>query len=118
MRVNYTGSGSFPDKTLDYAGELVFEDNSLTEVRHEHGRVLADAGYRYQYYLSDHFGNTRVVLQEDPAHYTLMATFETGSLESASMQFMDYEESPRIAADLYDHTGTEEVGHAIRLSDG
>jgi RHS repeat-associated protein len=118
LTIEYTGSGAFSIPTRQYVGELIFEDDLLTEIRHEYGRVMTDAGNRYQYYLSDHLGNTRVVLQEDPAHYTVMATFESGSLEEESMQFMDYEESPRIAANLYDHTGTEEVGHAIRLSDG
>ncbi|WP_245189750.1 hypothetical protein [Lunatimonas salinarum] len=58
----------------------------LTEIRHEYGRVLADAGYRYQYYLTDHIGNTRVVLQEDPANFTVSATFEPDNLETESMQ--------------------------------
>jgi hypothetical protein len=101
MKVAYSGSGDFPNKTLDYVGELVFEDSSLKEIRHGSGRVLADAGYRYQYYLSDHpetspgqvLGNTWVLLQEDPAQYTVLATFETGSQETESLQSMDYEES-------------------------
>src|SRR5690606_25734796 len=118
MTVAYQGSGDFPNKTLQYVGELVFEGSSLKEIRHGSGRVLADAGYKYQYYLTDHLGSTRVVLQEDPANYTVMATFEGGSMEEESMQFMDYDNSVRIASDLFDHTGTEETGNAIRLSDG
>ncbi|SHN23291.1 hypothetical protein SAMN04488057_11290 [Cyclobacterium lianum] len=27
MRVNYTSSGSFPEKILDYEGDLVFEES-------------------------------------------------------------------------------------------
>ncbi|EON77391.1 hypothetical protein ADIS_2124 [Lunatimonas lonarensis] len=118
MTVEYTGSGAFSLPTQQYVGELVFEDNVLTEIRHEYGRVLADAGYRYQYYLTDHLGNTRVVLQEDPANFTVLATFEPDNLEAESMQFMDYGEAPHIASSLFDHTGTSETGYALRLTNG
>jgi RHS repeat-associated protein len=119
MTVNYQGNtGNFPNKTLQYVGELVFEGTTLKEISHGAGRVLVDGDFRYQYYLRDYLGNTRVVLQEDPANFLVAATFEEGRFAEESEQFLDYEESPRIAANLYDHTGTAETGQAIRLSDG
>ncbi|EON78080.1 hypothetical protein ADIS_1277 [Lunatimonas lonarensis] len=118
MTVSYTGTNGFPNRTQQYVGELVFEGTTLKEIRHEYGRVLADAGYRYQYYLTDHLGNTRVVLQEDPANFTVLATFEPDNLETESMQFMDYGEAPHIASSLFDHTGTSETGYALRLTNG
>ena len=119
MTVTYQGTMvGFPNKTLQYVGELVFEGSTLKEISHGSGRVLADADFRYQYYLRDYLGNTRVVLQEDPANFLVSATFEESSFAEESEQFLDYEESPRIAANLYDHTGTAETGHAIRLTDG
>ena len=90
-------------QTLNKAKATDFEGTSLKEIRHEYGRVLADADFRYQYYLTDHLGNTRVVLQEDPAHFTVSATFEPDNIETESMQFMDYGEAPHIASSLFDH---------------
>jgi hypothetical protein len=106
------------DRRQQYVGEQVFEGTSQKEIRHEYGRVLADAGNRYQYYLTDHLGNTRVVLQEDPANFTVLATFEPDNLETESMQFMDYGEAPHIASSLFDHTGTSDTGYALRLTNG
>jgi hypothetical protein len=54
----------------------VFENGVLTDINHELGRVLANNGFKYQYYLTDHLGSTRVVLQEDPDVFTLDAGFE------------------------------------------
>ncbi|WP_234364040.1 DUF6443 domain-containing protein [Lunatibacter salilacus] len=115
---NHSTTNGVATKTLDYVGELVFENDTLKEIRHEYGRVLADAGNRYQYYLTDHLGNTRVVLQEDPADFTVSATFEPDNLETESMQFMDYGEAHHIASSLFDHTGTSETGYALRLTNG
>ena len=39
-------------------------------------------------------------------------------MEEESIQFMDYGEAPHIASSLFDHTGTSELGHALRLVDG
>jgi RHS repeat-associated protein len=119
ITVSYHSTTNGPaTKTIEYVGELVFEDDVLTEIRHEYGRVLANAGNRYQYYLTDHLGNTRVVLQEDPANFTLLATFEPDNIETESMQFMDYSEAPHIASSLFDHTETSDTGHALRLTNG
>ncbi|WP_114751143.1 RHS repeat domain-containing protein [Pleomorphovibrio marinus] len=109
-----------------YVGDLVFEGNELTEIRHGWGRVLTEGQHRYQYNLTDHpetssgqaLGSTRVVLQEDPANFAVMATFEPEGLEEESIQFMDYDSGTRIASELFDHTGTGETGYALRLSDG
>jgi len=66
----------------------------------------------------DHLGITRVVLQEHPANFTTLATFEPHNLETESKEFMDYGESPHIASSLFDHTQPAGVGHALRLVDG
>jgi len=34
-----------PTKTLQYVGELVFENGVLTDINHEYGRVLANNGF-------------------------------------------------------------------------
>jgi hypothetical protein len=47
-----------------------------------------------KYCTSDHLGNTRLVLQEGPINFTLLATFEPDYLKIESLQFMDYGEAP------------------------
>ena len=119
MTVTYhsTGTGA-ATKTLQYVGELVFENNVLTDINHELGRVLANNGFKYQYYLTDHLGSTRVVLQEDPGVFTASAGFEMDSMDDESGQFIGYEEVTRISADMLNHTEGEESTFAMRLSGG
>ena len=112
-----TSSGS-ATKTLQYVGELVFENGVLTDINHEYGRVLADNGFRYQYYLADYLGSTRVVLQEDPAVFTSSATFENNAAEEEEEQFIGYEEAVRISADFLNHTSGSESSYSMRLTGG
>ncbi|WP_194775676.1 hypothetical protein [Pararhodonellum marinum] len=106
------------NKSVEYVGELVFANGVLTDINHELGRVLANNGFKYQYYLTDHLGSTRVVLQEDPDVFTTSAGFETESMEEESGQFIGYEEAVRISADMLNHTPGEESMYAMRLSGG
>lgn len=105
-------------KTLQYIGELVFENSVLSDINHEFGRVLATASNKYQYYLSDYLGSTRVVLQEDPASFTTTATFETAAVEEESAQFLEYDNTTRVAASVFDHTNKNDSKYALRLGGG
>lgn len=102
-------------KTVQYVGELVFENNILTDINHELGRVLVNAGYKYQYNLTDHLGSTRVVLQEDPANYTANASFEPMAYAEESEQFLEYDRTTRLAAKIFDHTDSRDSQYALRL---
>ena len=65
------------EKTLDYIGSFVYEDDGNFELRYiltGEGRVMVNSNgtYEYQYFLKDHLGNTRVtfnangdLIQED-----------------------------------------------------
>ena len=104
--------------TLQYVGELVFENGTLTDINHEYGRVLANNAFRYQYYLTDYLGSTRVVLQEDPAVFSASAGLEAPDMAEESQQFIGYEEVVRISADMLNHTPGAESSYAMRLSGG
>ncbi len=56
-----------PEKTLDYIGSFVYENNELKYILTGEGRVMVnnDRTYEYQYFLKDHLGNTRVTFNEN-----------------------------------------------------
>ncbi|MCH7411790.1 DUF6443 domain-containing protein, partial [Belliella sp. DSM 111904] len=128
--INYTYSpngavlkqtiSGFPtgNKTIQYVGELVYENGVLTDINHEFGRVRMNTGLSYQYYLTDYLGNTRVVLQEDPSVFTTSAGFELDAIDSESQQFIGYEDVTRIASTMMNHTDGYESEYAMRLSGG
>jgi RHS repeat-associated protein len=51
----------------DYIGSFVYENGSLAYILTSDGRILpeSDGGYKYEYFLKDHLGNTRVTFKED-----------------------------------------------------
>ena len=61
--VSYQGSNSSPSTKVDYCGNLIYENNILKQ-------ILIDGGYitfngstpQYHFYLKDHLGNNRVVV--------------------------------------------------------
>ncbi|MFT3739681.1 MAG: RHS repeat-associated core domain-containing protein [Breznakibacter sp.] len=56
-----TGEG---DKLTEYVGAAVYADGQPSFVGHEEGRTVPDngGGWRYEYFLRDHLGNTRAVV--------------------------------------------------------
>jgi hypothetical protein len=117
MTVSYhSTSGGAATKTMQYVGELVFQNNVLTDINHEFGRVLANNDNKYQYYLIDHLGSTRVVLQENPGQFTSSTTFEPEMAESESRQFLNYDEATKISALVFDHTDSAESRYSVRLA--
>jgi RHS repeat-associated protein len=54
------GSGGM---TTYYAGGFIYEEANLKQVLHGEGYI--DDGGKYQYYLKDHLGNTRVMVSAD-----------------------------------------------------
>ena len=55
------------EKTMDYIGNFVYEDNELKYILTGEGRIMVNDGstYEYQYFLKDHLGNTRVTFNEN-----------------------------------------------------
>jgi RHS repeat-associated protein len=75
-------------KTTWYDGEIVFEKDGTGEhlqfISNEEGRVIpstkpGEAGkYEYEYFLKDHLGNTRLVVNSaTPNRYQFLATMES-----------------------------------------
>ncbi|ANH80061.1 hypothetical protein A8C56_02845 [Niabella ginsenosidivorans] len=53
-------------KTTDYLGEMIFENNVLQHVAMEEGRICPNGtAFVYDYFLKDHLGNVRAMVQED-----------------------------------------------------
>ncbi|WP_300601843.1 DUF6443 domain-containing protein [Niabella sp.] len=54
-------------KTVQYLGNMIFEDNVLRFISDEEGRqrVLTATSFVYDYFLMDHLGNVRVMITDD-----------------------------------------------------
>ncbi len=61
--VNETGQ---PQKVTVYLGNLIFENNALQFVNTEEGRARLESGaWKYDYFLKDHLGNVRMMLDDN-----------------------------------------------------
>ena len=53
---------------IDYCGNMIYENGKLTKILTDVGYITLNSGGAppmYHYYLKDHLGNNRVVVQED-----------------------------------------------------
>ncbi|NJN28665.1 MAG: RHS repeat-associated core domain-containing protein, partial [Cyclobacteriaceae bacterium] len=48
------------DKTTDYVGGMVYEDNARKFIATEEGRIMLENTPEYQYHMKDHLGNVRL----------------------------------------------------------
>lgn len=59
--------------TTDYMGDLIYKDGILQSILHDEGRIKVDNGtYRYQFFITDHLGNTRVIIERVNANTALV----------------------------------------------
>ncbi len=78
------------DKTTDYIGGIVYEDDVQKFISTEEGRIMLEDGTpEYQYHLTDHLGNVRLTYttaSDADLTSTYMATMETAArtLEEAT----------------------------------
>jgi RHS repeat-associated protein len=95
-------------KTTDYAGEFVYENNTVAFVAHEEGRIVADnsAGaprpWEYQYFLKDHLGNVRVTFSEKTTTNAYTATLENATQTNEQNDFKGYKN--RSALSIFNKT--------------
>ncbi|GHT41685.1 hypothetical protein FACS189437_08900 [Bacteroidia bacterium] len=60
----------------DYVGNIVYENNKLKYILNPEGYVTTNSAnkYRFNYYLKDHLGNNRVVMEIDNSNSLVMQT--------------------------------------------
>ena len=52
-------------KTTDYTGNIIYEEGEISYIITAEGRITPKENtFKYEYYLTDHLGNTRVVLNQ------------------------------------------------------
>jgi RHS repeat-associated protein len=83
---DYAAGGSTPQTTTDYIGSFVYENGILTLFSAAEGRVVNKSGtLEYQYGISDHQGNTRLVFSSvTPAADAPVASFEGDTGDKSS----------------------------------
>jgi RHS repeat-associated protein len=107
---------SSTNKTTDYIGELVYENNVLQFINHAEGRVIP-TGNEYQYHLKDHLGNVRLTFTTRAQTITsYTANLETGTTGSGEGVFNNY---TATTFDLVDHTDAAGTTHTkVQLLNG
>jgi len=94
----YEGTGASEAKTTDYCGAFIYENDELSFINIDGGRILnTEEGLQYQFYITDHLGNVRVmydeageILQEDH-YYPFGMTINSLSYQAESLiQENDY----------------------------
>jgi RHS repeat-associated protein len=117
LRQEVYNSTNVLQKTTDYVGGFVYENNALQFVQHAEGRaVLTGATPEYQYVLKDHLGNTRITATTKPDVTTETATLETPNLAIEQSQFLRIDNARRVQAILFDRTNGAANGYAQRLN--
>ncbi|MGE0589960.1 MAG: DUF6443 domain-containing protein [Cyclobacteriaceae bacterium] len=94
-------------KTTDYVGGYLYENGKLAFFSSPGGRVIQKGqNFEYQYAITDHQGNTRVLFGTDtPDPDTYAATFEDNTQTDEQNTFQNYPGSgSRSNMELFDHT--------------
>ncbi|WP_160143946.1 DUF6443 domain-containing protein [Chryseolinea soli] len=104
----YAAGSSTPASTVDYVGGFVYENGALSYFGSPEGRVVKKgATYEFQYAITDHQGNTRVLFSPvTPAPQVVTATFENATQTTEINNFPDSYPTGgnRSGLELYDHT--------------
>jgi len=85
--------------TTDYISGFVYQNDTLQFLTHEEGRVRAiyqtgqPIDYKYDYFLKDNLGNTRMVLTEQSDFSMYAATMESERAATESALFSNIDES-------------------------
>ena len=82
--------GSTPIKTTDYLAGVQYEDGAIAFLFTPEGRAIKTGpGYDYEYFLTDHLGNTRVAFGYMTQTDVYRATMETERAAQEDDQFND-----------------------------
>jgi RHS repeat-associated protein len=114
LKTSTTVSGT--TTITDYVGSYVYSNNALSFFSSPEGRVVKNgSNYEYQYAISDHQGNTRVVFTSaTPVADTKTATFESNE----SQNVKDWYGTSYPSASHINSTGLGPNGSSSLLLDG
>ncbi len=108
--------------TTDYVSGFVYENNNLSFFSSPEGRVVkSGASFEYQYFISDHQGNTRVVFTSvAQAALNVKATYEPAVQTTEATYFLNYGAADIQQNELFDHTDVSgsTYQYAQRLTGG
>jgi RHS repeat-associated protein len=109
-------------KQTDYAGEYIYQNDTLQFINHEEGRIVpppAEASaqaWEYQYNLKDHLGNVRTTFTTKQETDAPVATLETANTDTERANFLKYDDVRKVNSPLFDHTTTSTTQYAVRLT--
>ncbi len=95
--------------TTDYVNGFVYTNNAISFFSSPEGRVAKNAtGYEYQYAITDHQGNTRVLFTSAPqTAISVTATFESAVQTTEATKFLNYPTGSHLNGVATNaHTGT------------
>ena len=93
---------------IDYVGVAQYEDNNLSFLWTDEGRIIKNGSdYEYEYYLTDHQGNTRLTFGYMKEVDVYEATMETENNTRESADFINL--ATRATDDAYNITPDYEV---------
>jgi RHS repeat-associated protein len=109
--------------TTDYIDGLVFKNNLIASTLHAEGQITFPGGVisnaTYEYFLSDHLGSPRVILQTKTKIYISKATMEASSTNEVD-EFLNYDDVVLKHSSIYDHTNdSNEIsddGYSVQLN--
>jgi|GEM_PF-365669 len=102
-------------KRTDYIGIFVYEDNKLVRVQHPEGYVSIPDN-EYFYFVTDHLGSPRVVLQTVNNTHSTTATMETSNVATEQSEYLYYNEAIKINYDLFNKTPGATTSYSTRLN--
>ncbi len=91
-KLRMTSTVNSTTTTTDYVSNFVYSNAVLSFFSSPEGRTVNNNGlYEYQYAITDHQGNTRIVFSSaPPPTQSVTATFETANQTTESSQFSNY----------------------------
>ncbi len=94
----------------DYAGGFIYENNALQHFAHEEGRVRLESGTnKYDYFIKDHLGNTRMTLTEARDSTVYDATMETDLAAFEEQVFLNIA-TTRSNEEAFEGTSSAKLG--------
>lgn len=103
-------------KSTDYQGEFIYENDVLQFINNEEGRIVMTGSLaEYQYHLKDHLGNVRVSFTTRKEEDTFTASLEDNTTTEEQNDFGAY---TRTTNDLFDHTDASTAFDKVHLLTG